>query len=286
VSRFARNRPVRRRPGSRLVAVALVLLALVAAGPATLGQANPTRPPALEGVGIDEHLEQTIPLDLPFVDENGKQVTLGQYFESDRPVLIALVYYDCPMLCTVVLDRLVSTLKQMDWVAGDQFQIVTVSIDPSETPMLAKAKKQTYLREYGRAEAATGWHFLTGAAPQISALADALGFKYKYLPERGQFAHPACLFVVTPEGKISRYLYGVSYAPETMRLALVEASEGKIGSAVDQFLLYCYAYDAEEGTYGPAALKIMRVAGIVAALVLGAVLLTFWRRESGGEGSS
>lgn len=268
----------------RTAAVLLAPLLLLCAAPA-VGQANPAAPAAVEGVGVDEKLDEQIPLDLQFTDENGRRVRLGDYFSEGRPVLLTLVYYDCPMLCTLVLDGMVDTLQGLELSGGDQFEMVTVSIDPGEQPHLARAKKQSYVREYGRAEAAAGWHFLTGEQDQIRRLADAVGFRYRYLPERGEYAHPAALIVLTPEGRVSRYLFGVNNDPKTMRLALVEASEGKIGSIVDQFLLYCYRYDAEEGTYAPAALKIMRVGAILAAIVLGAVLVTFWRRD-GDEGSA
>jgi len=258
------------------------VLALVLAGAWMPGVAQRTEPlPAdLEGVGVTQRLDESVPLDLRFRDEAGNDVRLGDYFDSRRPVLLSLVYYDCPMLCTLVLDGMVRVLQGMDWVPGQNFEVITLSIDPHETPDLARQKKDNYLASYGRPEAATGWHFLTGDEDQIRALADAVGFRYRYLEQNGEFAHPAALFVLTPEGRISRYLFGVQHDPGTLRLSLVEASEGRIGTPVDKFLLYCYRYDAEAGTYAPVAMQIMRLGGGATAVVVGGVLLGFWLRDS------
>jgi protein SCO1/2 len=237
-------------------------------------------PEELEGVDIVEHLGDTIPLDLPFTDENGKEITLQKYFQQGRPVILTLNYYTCPMLCTLQLNGLVDTLQELEWTPGQEFEIVTASINPRETPQLAKLKKQNYIKEYGRPSAAPGWHFLTGKEGNIEKLADTVGFEYKYDEETNQYIHAAALIIMTPEGKIARYLYGVMYDPKTLRLSLLEASEGEIGSTLDQVILYCFHYDAEKGTYAPAAMNIVRAVAILTASVLGIVLITLWLREA------
>ena len=261
------------------IALATAGLSVLLAGPpADAGRVEPL-PAPLQAIGVDQRIDQLVPLDLVFSDERGGPVRLGSLFRAERPVLLNLVYYECPMLCTLVLDGLIEVLAEMDWVPGREFDIVTVSIDPREGPALATAKKQIYLRAYGRAEAASGWHFLTGDAAAIRDLAAAVGFRYNYVKQSDEYAHPAALFVLTPEGRISRYLFGVKHEPRTLRLSLVEASGGGVGSPVDSFLLYCYRYDSEEGRYAPVARKIMRVGGAVAVAVLGTFLLTYWLKE-------
>lgn len=254
-----------------------------------VSQGNPTEPPPLfnetlpedlEHLEVVQHLDEQIPLDLPFLDERGRPVRLGDYFGQDKPVLLAMVYYRCPMLCNLVLDGMVRALQDVDLDPGTDFDIVTVSIDPNEKPNLAQAKRQSYIKAYGRPGADIGWHALTGPAESSRGLADALGFPYRYLPERNEFSHPATLFVINPDGRISRYLFGVMHEPKTLRLALVEGSEGKIGSPVDQFLLYCYQYDAEQGRYAPVAMRIMRIGALGVSLLLGALIWTLWRREA------
>jgi protein SCO1/2 len=193
---------------------------------------------------------------------------------------LTLVYYECPMLCTLVLNGVVDVLKQLDWTPGSEFEIVTVTIDPLEKPALAKQKKKQYVEAYGKPAAAPGWHFLTGEAHAIRALADAVGFGYRYIENDDEYAHPAAIFIITPDGRVSRYLFGVKHDPKTLRLSMVEAAEGRIGSPLDKFLLYCYRYDSEEGRYAPVAIRIMRVGGIGTVLILGAALLTFWLREA------
>jgi protein SCO1/2 len=257
----------------------LLLLLWVGAVVPLCAQSGPELPQDLQGVGLEAELDAQVPLDLAFVDEQGEPVVLSSYFESGKPVLLTLVYYRCPMLCTLVLDGMVDALKPLDWVPGEQFEMVTVTIDPTEQPELARFKKQTYLASYEKPEAAAGWHFLSGRAEPIAALADALGFRYNKIEETNEYAHPAALFILTPDGRLSRYLTGVQHDPKTLRLSLVEASEGKIGTALDKFLLYCYRYDSDEGRYTPVALRIMRLGGGLAVLMLGAALMTFWLRE-------
>ncbi len=267
----------------RAILAGLLLGGVAAAGPA-LAEGTAERaeglPKDLEGVGIDEHVGADVPLDLPFKDENGRDVTLGRLLRPERPAILTLNYYRCPMLCTLILNGLVQGMKDVGWSPGGEFDVITVSIDPTETPTLARQKKQSYIEEYGKPEAAPGWHFLTGPESSIRALASAVGFRYRFVPERNEYAHAAAIFALTPSGKISRYLYGVQFDGPTLRLALVEAGEGKVGSALDRFILYCYHYDATAGKYAPAALKIMQVGGALTVLVLGALLGSLWLRES------
>jgi protein SCO1/2 len=265
-----------RSVGMRVAGAALVLL-VATAMPAAAQRKEPL-PKELEGIGISEHPGARLPLDLEFTDEDGKPVRLAQYFSGTRPVILTLGYYRCPMLCTLVLNSLVDGIRDLPWTPGREFEIVTVSIDPLETPTLARLKKQNYLEEYARPGAAQGWHFLTGREENIRKLADAVGFGYRYVEERQQYAHPAAIFVVTPDGRMARYLYGVVYQPKTVRLALTEAGQGKIGTTADQLLLYCFHYDAEEGRYVLAATNLMRFGGATTALVVGVWLVTSWRR--------
>jgi protein SCO1/2 len=257
-------------------AAALVLIFFVA--PPASAQRKEPLPKDLEGVGITQHLGAKLPLDLEFTAEDGKPVQLARYFTGDRPVVLTLGYYRCPMLCTLVLNSLVDGLKDLPWTPGREFEIVTVSIDPLETPTLARLKKQNYLEGYARPGAAAGWHFLTGREENIRKLANAVGFGYRYVKERGQYAHSAAIFVVTPDGRMAKYLYGVVYQPKTVRLALTEAGQGKVGTTTDQLLLYCFHYDAQEGRYVLAASNIMRFGGATTALVVGLWLAVSWRR--------
>lgn len=232
--------------------------------------------PGLEGVGITEHLDEMIPLDIEFVDESGKSVTLGDYFDGEKPVVLILAYYECPMLCTLVINGAVDAMKEIDLTPARDFEIVTVSFNPAETHTLAKLKKQNYLKDLDVPGAAGGWHFLTGRESNIKKLTDAVGFGYRWNEKRGEYAHSAVIFILTPEGKLSRYLYGIMYEPETFRLSLLEASRGKIGTAFDQLILYCFYYDSSSGVYAPHAINIMRLSGILTLLVLGTTLSVFW----------
>lgn len=264
------------------LAVAIALAALLPgrlpAEPAQAQRIEPL-PKELEGVEIKEHLNGHIPLDLKFTDETGREVTLGDYFGKDRPILLTLVYFRCPMLCTLVLNGMIDALKQVDMTPGKEFDIVTVSFDPTETPTLAKFKKQNYLTEYGRPEAAAGWHFLVGQEPEIHALTDAVGFGYKWNEEQKMFVHQAAIYVVTPDGRLSRYLYGVMFDPRTLKLSILEAGKGKIGSTIDAIVLYCFHYDASSGKYAPAAVRIMRAGGVLTIVALGSVLSVLWARD-------
>jgi protein SCO1/2 len=238
-----------------------------------------TPPKEMEGVEIIEHLGEQLPLDLTFRDERGETVRLGSYFDGKRPVIVTLVYYNCPMLCSMVLNGAIDGLRGVDFTPGEDFQIVTVSIDHREGPELASEKKKNYLEQYGRPEAAAGWHFLTGDAEQIRALAGAIGFGYRYDPDRMEYAHGAAIFFASPEGKLTRYLFGIQHEPKQLHLALVEAGQGKIGSAVDRFLMRCYMYNPDSRKYGFYIWGAMRLGGLLTIIVISAMLMIFWRRE-------
>ena len=236
-------------------------------------------PKALRQVGVKEYLNTKLPLDLTFRDSQGQRVTLADFFDKEHPAILTLNYSSCPMLCSLQLTGLFDGLKQLKWDLGDQYRMITVSIDPKETPERALLAKRRYLRQYGRSGVASGYECLTGSNENIKQLADTVGFRYRYVPETGEYAHAAVTILCTPDGRVSRYLYGVEYAPQTLRLALTEASEGRIGSTVDQLLLFCFDYDAAAGKYGPSALKLMRLGGILTVFVIGGILLVYWRRE-------
>ena len=263
----------------RLLATLLVAVASMAGPFPALAQLNKSAPDELQEVGVTEKLDTQIPLDLPFVDSDGNPVTLQQYFDGQRPVVLTLNYSDCPMLCILQLNGLFEALGIMRWDIGQQFEMVTVSIDPKETPERAKGTKEKYLGIYERPGSDQGYHVLTGRREQIEQLADTVGFRYRYVPSTGQYAHAAVTIIVTPDGRVSRYLYGVRYDPQTIRFSLLEAGQGKIGTTMDQILLFCFHYDADKGRYGPAAFRLMQLGGGTTVLVLGGVLLMFWRRE-------
>jgi protein SCO1/2 len=238
-------------------------------------------PTALREVRIEQKLDQQLPLDLVFRDETGQPVRLGQYF-GQKPVVLAFVYYDCPMLCTQVLNAMVTSFRVLPFEIGKDYDVVTVSFDPRETNTLATAKKQVYMKylpERMRAGANSGWHFLTGDQPSITQLTDAVGFHYRYDEATKQFAHASGIMVTTPQGKLSRYFYGVDYPARDLRLGLIESSENKIGSPVAQLLLYCYHYDPATGRYGVAIMKVMRIAGVATLLGLAAMILLLKSRN-------
>jgi len=220
-----------------------------------------------------------VPLDLECVDSDGKPGVLKQFFVGRRPVVLTLNYSNCPMLCSLQLNGLFDALKRMPWEIGGKFEMITVSFDPLETPQRARKTKQKYLNVYRRPGAAAGWHFLTGQEENIKRLADAVGFRYRYSEAQRQYIHAAVTFILTPDGRVSRYLYGVEYDPQTIRLSLLEATDGKIGSTVDQILLFCYHYDAESGRYGPAAFRLMQLGGGLTVLVVGGGIWILWRRD-------
>lgn len=255
-----------------------LLLALLA-GPATAAGAEAGRPRALRDIGFDQRLGEALPSELSFRDDAGRAVRLRDYLAAGKPIVLSLNYYGCPMLCTVTLNGLAGAMKAISMDAGREFQVLTVSFDATETPALAAQKKNQYLERYGRATGAAGWHFLTGDQASIDALTRAVGFRYAWDEDTKQWAHPAGIVVLTPEGRIARYLYGIEYAPRDLRLALVEAASGRIGNVVDQAILFCYQYDPTTGRYGAAIMRVVRTGAVVTVIALATFILAMLRRE-------
>ncbi len=279
--------------------IAKALILLLTASTFTIAQApsafqdkstapsSQVNPADLANIGIDQKLNQQVPLDLEFRDETGKTVKLGDYFQSGRPVLLNLVYYTCPMLCGEELAGEASALGVLKFTPGNEYEVVSVSFNPDEGPKDAAEKKQVYISRINEhldhKTDGSGWHFLTGEQPEIKRLADAVGFRYRRDPRTGQFIHAAGIMIVTPTGKIAQYYYGVEYSPKDIRLGLIEASKDKIGTIVDQVLLYCYHYDPNTGRYGAVVTNIMRLAGAATMLILGGFLLVMFRRDRSGS---
>ncbi|HEX2734674.1 MAG TPA: SCO family protein [Polyangiaceae bacterium] len=238
------------------------------------------KPERLAGVDLKEQLGANVALEGQLIDSDGRQVRVADLFDGRHPVVLTLNYSNCPMLCGLQLPRFVEGLKQMTRSVGDEFSVLTISIDPSETPALASKTKSRYLADYGRPQATSHWHFLTGTQTAVTAIAQSVGISYGYNEARKEWLHPAAIVVLTPDGRVSRYLYGIQFDPETLNLALVEASEGKIGTVVDRLILYCFHYDESEGRYAPVAMNIMRVAAGLVAVVLAAFLATSWLVEA------
>lgn len=234
---------------------------------------------ALKGIDVVEHLGDTIPLDLPFTDDQGNAVTLRDYFHKGKPVVMTLSYTNCPMLCSVVLDGLSNSVHDMEWRPGTKFQMLNVSIDPTETVEMTRQRKTRYLESVGPLGQPDGWAFLVGDEANVKTLANAIGFKYYYDEKIKQYAHPAVVFVLTEDGVVSRYLYGISYPKRDLRLSLLEASEGKIGSTIDRIILYCYHYDPDAQGYSLFAGNVMRVGGILTVIFLGLFLGIYWVRD-------
>ena len=249
----------------------LVIVLIVAMTAASRSHAAEAVPIELAGVGVTEHLGESVSLDLPFKDETGSPVTLRRYFEGERPVLLLLVYYECPNLCHFLLNGFSDSLKEFGWKAGENFKVVAISIDPGETPETALKKRETL-------GAGEGWHFLTGQEPNIRTLAEELGFHYRYDAIQKQYAHSAVIHALTPQGKISRYLYGINFQPRDLKLALLEAGEGRIGTAMDQLLLFCYHYDPVGKKYALFATRLMQGAGALTVIGL-SVLVVFRKRK-------
>lgn len=248
---------------------------LMAAVP-TPAPTSTSLPPLLRNVGIDQKLNNQVPLDLVFRDEAGNEVRLGRYF-GEKPVILVLAYYDCPMLCTIVLNGVLHSLKELKYNVGQQFEVVTVSFDPTEKPPLAAAKKAIYVGLYGRPGAAAGWHFLTGEEPSIRQLTEAVGFRYNYDTQAKQYFHATGIMVLTPDGHLARYFYGIQYPSGNLRLGLVEASQGKVGSPVDQVLLYCSQYDPATGKYSVIVSHVLKIAALATVLSLAALVLAMSR---------
>ena len=246
--------------------------------PATTGAPAAELPPLLREVGFDQNLDRALPLDVEFKDEQGRTVTLRDYF-GKRPVVLAFVYYGCPMLCLQSLGSLASTLSVISDDPGDDFEVVSISIDPRETPALALEKKAHYVERSGKPSIADGWHFLTGAEPDIRRVTAAAGFRYAWDAAQQQFVHPAGIVVATPGGSVSRYLFGIDYGPRDLQLALLDASEGRIGSPLKRALLYCYHYDLATGRYSLAIMRVVQLAGAATVLCLGTMIVIWTRRE-------
>jgi protein SCO1 len=242
------------------------------------GDPSAAKPGLLGKIGIDQRLNEHIPLDLAFVDENGRDVKLRDYF-GKRPVLLAMVYYECPMLCTQVLNGVTGALKVLNFDVGKEFDVVAVSINPKEGPGLAASKKQVYLERYGRPQTADGWHFLTGREENIRALANAVGFRYAYDEEIQQYAHGAGIELLTPKGMIARYFYGIEFAPRDIKFGVMEASEERVGSPIDSVLLLCYHYDPATGKYGATAMRMVRIGAVMTMVGFAVFLFVSLRHE-------
>ena len=286
-----------RAVGVGLWALGLVTCALCLAGEASAqpaspspaaGYADPQKPgmvsteavPQLRDVSFRQRLNDTLPLDAPFKDEHGQAVTLGDYFKTGRPVILAFVYYQCPMLCMQVMNGLSSALKVMPFTAGQDFEVVLVSFDARDTPAAAAEKERAHLEYWSREVDAPSWHLLTGDETTIRRVTSAAGFTYQWDERTGQFAHVSGVLVATPEGRLSRYFYGIEYSPKELRLALVESGEGKIGSAIDELLLYCFHYDPESGRYGLMVMNLVRLGGVLTMLFIGGFIFIMRRRET------
>ena len=265
---------------ARLPAV-LYIAALALLSRPSSAQQGP--PPILREVSIAQRLNEAIPPEIIFRDENGKAVRFGDYF-GKKPIVLSLVYFDCPALCTEVLNGELRTMKAITLDLGKDFDAITVSFEPKDTPELAKAKRDVYAGQYGRPGARENWHFLTGDQASVDALTQAAGFHYAYDSASRQYAHAAAILVLTPNGRIARYFYGVQYPARDFRLGLVEASEGKIGTPTDHALLYCYQYDPATGKYGLIVMNVVRAAGVLTVLVLGIFMFVMFRRERNHPG--
>jgi protein SCO1/2 len=262
----------------RRTVTACVLSGLVLASAARRASADPALPALLKSVGIDQRLNESIPLDVTFHDEDGREVKLGDYFGS-KPVVLVMAYFRCPMLCTQVLNGLVEGLRETELTIGKDFRVLTVSFDPSDSPKMAAAKKANYIRAYADPQAAADWHFLTGTQPSIDRLAESIGFRYAYDAESDQYAHAAGIVLLTPAGRISRYFYDVHYSGRDLRLGLVEASQNRIGTAIDQVLLFCFHYDPTAGRYGAAVMNFVRAGGVLTVICLGVMFAVLMRGE-------
>lgn len=257
-------------------------LAVLLVAPATaLAQGGKTNPS--DNVGFEQRMGSQVPLDATFVDEQGAEVRLGQFFTAGQPVILVMNYYECPMLCSFVREGVLAALQQVTLTAGRDFQVVNISIDPLETPMLAANVKALTMQRYARPGAESGWHFLTGSEEQIRRVADAIGFKYFYDETIDQYAHAAGMVVLTPEGKTARYFFGIEFNVSDVRLGIVEASAGKVGNPIDQFLLLCYQYDPASGSYTPAIMTILRIAGALTVIGIITMIVMLSRSTPGGN---
>ncbi len=265
--------------------LACLLASVLSAAPARAattinpGEFAEATPDALKDINVTEHLNAQLPLDLAFRDEAGNDVELRQYFSGKKPVILQLGYYGCPMLCGLITEGMINAVRDMNLTAKDDFEVVFVSIDPNEHPSLAQLKKQAYVAKYNHPGTEAGWHFLTGKQFSITELTKAVGYNYKWVASAQQFSHPATLIVLMPDGRVSRYLYGVRYDPATVRMSLVEASNGKIGTSMDQLFLTCFQYDGRQGKYALAAMGLMRLGGVLTVVIVTLVLIWLFRRD-------
>lgn len=238
-------------------------------------------PEALKAVGVDERLGKRVPIgDLQFKNENGSTVTLANYVKGEKPIVIMMGYYKCPKLCSLILNGLISAAKSQTWSLGKEFDLVMVSIDAREDPVLASSKKQSYVKYYGRVDGEKGIHFLTGEQENITKLAKSLGINFKYDKRMDQYVHPAVLAVISPKGKITRYLYGIDFKSSDLKLALIEGANGTVGTIIDRILLFCYSYDPEIGSYSFTITRILKVLSTITLLIVGVFILGFWRRQN------
>ncbi|MBO6574925.1 MAG: SCO family protein [Rhodothermales bacterium] len=261
-----------------------LLIALVSLLPLTVSaQRTGELPAVFDGVGIEEQLGSTLPLDLQFADAEGNPVTLGRYFTGSRPVMLNLVYHECPMLCSLMLTEFTKTLIDLNesegWVPGQQFDVVTISFSAVEVPEMAARAKARYLDQLGLEQAARGWHFLTGSQESIDAISEAMGYGFKWVEASQEYAHPAALMLASPEGVLTRYIHGLTFEARDVKLAVIEASEGRVGTAMDKIFLFCYRYDSQANSYVADAWAIMRAGGLLTMILLGGTLLVLWRRE-------
>lgn len=261
-----------------LTSCAVVLIGLWSLEPAC-AQRSGTMDQQFEGVGVTSKLGEVVPTDITFRNAEGQRVTLDRYFDGERPVFLNLVYHECPMLCGLMLDGVTRTLGNMSWTPGDQFEVLTVSFNHRETPDIARPQKDRYVGQLGRPQAAEGWHYLTGDEAAIERLTDAVGFDFRWVAEKSEYAHPTVAIFLSGDGTITRYIYGMEYEPGDVRKALVEASNGNVGNPVDQIAMYCFQFDPNSNSYTADAFNIMKLGGGLTVLILGGVLYAFWRRE-------
>jgi len=256
----------------RALAFACLIGTLLTSTQPSSAQMLRNTPLGIKDVGIDDRSGNKLPLKVEFKNSQGQQVSLAQFFDGQRPVILTFNYASCPLLCKLQLNGLVEALRELKWTVGKEFRVISISIDPLETAQQGAIAKQNHLTAYGRADTSDGWAFLTGTPQSIAAATEAAGFRYKFLPKQREFSHTAAVIICMPDGVISRYLYGVQFEPETVRLSLTEASAGRIGSPLDQLMLFCFRYDSATGKYAPAAWKLMRLAALTTIIVLGAFL--------------
>lgn len=261
-----------------LLVLLLGALLVPVGGEAQAQRSNQSRE-QMEGVGIDRQLGETVPGDIALRTAEGDEVTLGRYLDGERPIVLNLVYHNCPMLCGLMLDGFTESLRAMDWTPGEEFRVLTVSFNPREGPEIAREKKATYVNRLDRAGAADGWHFLTGSEASIDRLTEAVGYNVRWVAEDEEYAHPTAQVFLSGEGVVTRYIHGIEVPAGDMRKALVEASEGEVGNAIDRAAMYCFQFDPEENTYTADAFNLMKIGSVATVLLLGGVLFVFWRRE-------